>query len=88
MTIEKWRDWFELIALVAVVGSLVAVVVELRQTQTAMRAQAYQARAFNGIEWNFEFAKDEALNSMQEKLDDPDFDPTIFRSHNFDRIRT
>lgn len=77
MTIEKWKDWFELIALVAVVGSLVAVVVELRQTQTAMRAQAYQARAFNGIEWNFEFAKDEALNSMQEKLDDPDFDPTI-----------
>jgi hypothetical protein len=52
MSIERWKDWFELIALVAVIGSLIAVVVELRQTQTqtAMQVQAYQARAFNGIE--------------------------------------
>lgn len=47
MTIEKWRDWIELVALIAVVGSLFALVVELRQTQTAMRAQAYQVRAFD-----------------------------------------
>lgn len=32
MSIERWKGWFELIALVAVVGSLLAVVVELRQT--------------------------------------------------------
>ena len=75
MTIERWKDWFELIALIAVVGSLIAVVMELQQTQTAMRAQAYQARAFNGIEWNFELAKDEALRSMQARLGDPGFDP-------------
>ena len=75
MSIEKWKDWFELIALVAVVGSLIAVVVELRQTQTAMQAQAYQARAFDGIEWNMELAKDESLRSMQARLDSTDFDP-------------
>jgi len=75
MTIERWKDWFELIALVAVIGSLIAVVVELRQTQTAMQAQAYQARAFNGIETNMEFAKDSALRSMQERLNDASFDP-------------
>jgi hypothetical protein len=69
MPIERWKDWFELIALVAVIGSLIAVVVELRQTQTAMRAQAYQARAFDGIEWNMELAKDESLRSMQARLD-------------------
>lgn len=76
MTIERWKDWFELIALVAVIGSLIAVVVELRQTQTAMQAQAYQARAFNGIETNMEFAKDDALRSMQERLSDASFDPS------------
>ena len=75
MSIEKWKDWFELIALIAVIGSLLAVVVELRQTQTAMQAEAYQARAFNGIEWNMELAKDETLRSIQSRLDAPGFDP-------------
>lgn len=75
MSIERWKDGFELIALVAVIGSLIAVVVELRQTQTAMQAQAYQARAFDGIEWNMELAKDESLRSMQARLDSADFDP-------------
>ncbi len=83
MTIERWKDWFELIALVAVVGSLIAVVMELQQTQTAMRAQAYQARAFNGIEWNFELAKDEALRSMQARLDDSGFDPATLNESEF-----
>jgi len=75
MSIERWKDRFELTALVAVVGSLIAVVIELRQTQTAMQAQAYQARAFNGIEWNMELAKDESLRSMQARLNSVDFDP-------------
>ena len=76
MSIERWKDWFELIALVAVIGSLIAVVIELRQTQIAMQAQAYQARAFDGIEWNMELAKDETLRSMQARLDSIDFDPS------------
>ncbi len=75
LSIERWKDWFELIALVAVIGSLIAVVAELRQTQTAMQAQAYQARAFNGIEWNMELARDESLRSMQAQLDSDDFSP-------------
>jgi len=33
MNITKWKDVAEIIALVAVVGSLLAVAVELRQTQ-------------------------------------------------------
>ena len=76
MSIDKFRDWFELIALVAVVGSLIAVVVELRQTQTAMQAQVYQARAFNGIEYNWELAKDDRLRDMQEFLYSEEFDPS------------
>jgi hypothetical protein len=74
MTIEKWREWMELIALIAVVGSLFALVVELRQTHTAMRAQAYQARAFDGIAWNFELSKNDVIRDMQDRLEDPAFD--------------
>ena len=56
MSVEKWREWIELVALITVVGSLVALIVELRQTQVALRAQAYQARAFDGIQWNMDLA--------------------------------
>jgi len=66
----------ELIALIAVVASLIALVVELRQTQVALRAQAYQARAFDGIAWNMEFAKDAGIRDMQDRFYDPDFDPS------------
>ena len=50
MKLSGWKDLAELIALVAVVGGLVAVVIELRQTQSALRAQAYQTRALDVIE--------------------------------------
>ncbi len=49
MKISRWKDTAELIALVAVIGGLIAVVMELRQTQTALRAQAYQSRALDVI---------------------------------------
>ena len=44
MTSGKWKDIAEIIALVAIVVSLVAVAIELRQTQVALQSQAYQAR--------------------------------------------
>jgi hypothetical protein len=46
---SSWKDYAELIALMAVVGGLIAVVIELRQTQSALRAQAYQTRALDAI---------------------------------------
>jgi len=74
MNVGKWRDLVELIALIAVVGSLIAVAVELRQTQTALQAAAYQARAFDGIAWNFEIAKDEHIRKIQMLLESGEFD--------------
>jgi hypothetical protein len=47
LKLSNWKDLFELLALVAVIGGLVAVVIELRQTQSALRAQAYQSRALD-----------------------------------------
>ena len=44
-----WKDIAELIGIAAIVVSLIAVVVELQQTQAAISASTYQARAFDGI---------------------------------------
>lgn len=49
MKISGWKEFAELVALTAVVGGLVAVVIELRQTQSALSAQAYQTRALDVI---------------------------------------
>jgi len=49
MKTSSWKETAELIALVAVIGGLIAVVMELRQTQSALRAQAYQTRALDVI---------------------------------------
>jgi hypothetical protein len=49
MKTSNWKETAELLALVAVIGGLIAVVMELRQTQSALRAQAYQARALDVI---------------------------------------
>ena len=49
MKTSSWKETAELFALVAVIGGLIAVVMELRQTQSALRAQAYQTRALDVI---------------------------------------
>jgi hypothetical protein len=66
MTIQKWKDVAELIALVAVVGSLIAVVIELRQTQDALQAQTYQDRAFDAIDWHMNVAKNPQLSILNQ----------------------
>ena len=75
MSAGKWKDIAELVALVAVVGSLVAVAYELRQTRDALMAQAYQARAFDGIATNFEYARDRELDRIASLSLEPDFSP-------------
>lgn len=76
MNTTSWRDTAELIALIAVVVSLMAVVYELRQTQIAMQAQTYQTRALDGISTNFEFAKDPAMTLLMERVYEAGFDVT------------
>ena len=64
MKVHKLKDIAELVALVAVVGTLAAVVVELRQTQSALQAQTYQDRALDAIEWHFDVAMNPQLNIL------------------------
>ncbi len=75
MNVANWKDAAELVALVAVVLSLVAVVIELRQTQAALQAEAYQSRALDGIATNLALAEDDELNRLEELIYSPDFDP-------------
>lgn len=58
-----------ILANVGVVIGLIFLGLELRQTQSAIQAQAYQARALDAIAWNFEIAKDEGLRRVQSALD-------------------
>jgi len=51
--LENWKDTAELVALFAVVASLIAIILELRQTQNALEASAYQERAFDAISQNY-----------------------------------
>lgn len=75
MNISKWKDLAEIIALIAVIGSLVAVAVELRQTQAALQAQAYQARAFDGITQNLAIAQNEELARLEELIVSSQIEP-------------
>lgn len=74
MDFAKWKDAAELVALVAVVLSLVAVVIELRQTQAALQAEAYQSRALDGISTNLALAEDDDLGRLEELVYSPDLD--------------
>jgi hypothetical protein len=72
MKISRWKDTAELIALVAVIGGLIAVVMELRQTQSALRAQAYQSRALD------------VIAAMRVSSADPELDLLIKRVYSKD----
>ena len=74
MNFAKWNEIAELVALAAVVGSLIAVALELRQTQSSLQAQAYQSRAFDGIATNLAMAQDDELARLNELIYKPDFD--------------
>jgi len=63
-----------IVANVGVVIGLIFLGLELRQTQSAMQAQAYQTRALDAIAWNFEIAKDENLRRVQSALDSGNVD--------------
>lgn len=47
MTKPGWKETAELVGIVAIVASLIALVMELRQTQSAMLSETYQARAID-----------------------------------------
>lgn len=49
MTKSSWKETAEVIGILAIVVSLIALVMELRQTQSALLAETYQTRAIDAI---------------------------------------
>ena len=49
MSKTNWKDFAELVGIAAIVASLGAVAYQLQQTQAALNASTYQARAFDAI---------------------------------------
>jgi Na+-transporting NADH:ubiquinone oxidoreductase subunit NqrC len=61
MSRSSWKETAELIGIVAIVVSLIALVIELRQTQSALLAQTYQTRAIDAVSELLEVADSEYL---------------------------
>ena len=74
MNMSGWKDIAELIGIAAIVASLIAVAVELRQTQAAILASTYQARAFDGIAAARELFNGDYIAPILARvnMDDPD----------------
>ena len=87
MNITKWKELAETVALIAVVGSLIAVAFELRQTQGALQAQAYQARAFDGIAWNAVLAQNEELDRLSDLVFSSEFNPDDLSDIEYRKVR-
>jgi len=64
LKLSGWKDIAEIVALAAVVGGLVAIVIELRQTQSALRAQAYQSRPLDVISAQREYSANPELEIL------------------------
>ena len=61
MSKSSWKETAELIGIAAIVASLIALVVELRQTQSALLAQTYQTRAIDAVGELIDIADSEYL---------------------------
>ena len=74
MNTERWRFAAEMIGIAAVVASLLAVVIELRQTQKAVVAATYQTRALDAIALNTSLQDSEYIAPLLVNTDlrDPD----------------
>ncbi len=65
---ERWRFVAEMVGIAAVVASLIAVVIELRQTQSAIVANTYQARAYDAIDKSWQLAESQVVGPILAKV--------------------
>ena len=88
MKISGWKDLAELVALVAIVGGLVAVVTELRQTQSALSAAAYQSRALAAMDAFLEVAANPELTILDSRYLDGQLTADTASPEELIRLRT
>lgn len=69
MSISRWRDILEAVGITAVVVSLIFLGLELRQSNTLAKAQAFQARSDAIWDMSLRLAESESLMRIAVKLD-------------------
>lgn len=69
MNNTNWKDFAELLGIIAIVASLIALVIELQQTQAALQASTFQERAFDAIDELLEIADSEFLLPVLARTD-------------------
>ncbi len=69
MNTDRWRFYAEMIGIFAVVASLLALVVELRQTQQVVVASTYQARALDAMAGNALLMESEVITLILARVD-------------------
>ncbi len=89
MKSTNWKDIAEVVGIAGIFVSLVIIVLELRQTQSALIASTYQSRALDavGVEWSK--ADSDVLGPLLARvdLDDPESLATLNELETF-RLRS
>ena len=57
MSKHSWRETAELIGIIAIVASLLALLMELNQTQSAWSAEIYQSRAIHAKSMSYSLSR-------------------------------
>jgi hypothetical protein len=83
----NWKAIAELVGLAAIVASLVALIFELRQTQSAITAATYQARALDSISDSRYLAESEHMLRILVETETAKDTEAIARLSEIDRAR-
>ena len=87
MNQTNWKDIAELVGIAAIVASLIALTMELRQTQSALAAATYQARALDTIAGDRFLIESEYLLPLLAKTNDGRDSDAIEGLSQVDRVR-
>ena len=89
MKTTNWKDVAETVGIAAILVSLIIIVVELRQTQSALIASTYQSRALDAVGVEGAKADSEVLGPLLARvdLDDPESLATLNELERF-RLRS
>ena len=86
MKTTNWKDVAETIGIAAILVSLIIIVIELRQTQSALIASTYQSRALDAVGVEGAKADSEVLGPLLARvdMDDPE---SLARLNELERFR-
>ena len=89
MKTTNWKDVVETAGIAAILVSLIIIVMELRQTQSALIASTYQSRALDAVRVEGANADSEVLGPLLARvdLDDPESLATVNELERF-RLRS